>query len=391
MRTSLFCHLDDIAAGLDMRALRQRGVTALTANVLYHDWVCFAPMSQVTPLHREAGGVSDVPVRGDHPQALRPAERRRGTAILAAAADAGLALDAWTVSLHRDDLARRFDAPESPSPASDLVTTDAFGGFAPWWVCPSSEDAARYLEAHLADIAAAGLTRTVLEGCHYPLLQHGSAHERDLARLPAALRRLLEICFCPACLSRMAAAGLDAEAWRADVAAAVRSDAGHLAGDPRLAATGALRRARITELFVRLRAAHPGLDLVCADQPAIAGAVFRTGLPSAEGRGEADATVGFDLAALAAAGIRIMCLAYFRGIADVVRHVSFYLQAGIPAAMLSVALRPGHPDCIDAADLVAKARAIRALGVTDLAFYELTQLQPAELDHALAAIEAMDP
>ena len=387
MRTSLFCHLDDVAAALDIAALRERGLTALLANVLYHDWVCFAPMSRSSPLRREAGGTCAVPVQSTHPDALRPAERPAGLSAIDAAKRAGLAVDAWTVSLHRDDLARMTAG--SPSPASRLVVRDAFGSCSRWWVCPSSDAAAAYLDAHLADIASAGFDRVVVEGCHYPLLQHGGAHERDLSRLAPSLRRLLEICFCPACQERMMAEGFDPEAWRADVSEAVLGDASKLDGDPRLAMTAAMRRRRVTELFARLRASHPGLALICADQPAIAGSVFRTGLPSGEGGSALHDTVGFELAALANAGVRIMCLAYFRSVTDVARHVSSYLEAGIPAELLSVALRPGDPDCADAADLIAKVSAVLALGIEDVAFYELTQLEARELENALLAIEAM--
>src|SRR5262245_7270883 len=103
MRTSLFCHFNEISAALDMAELRRRGLSALTFNVLYHDWVCFAALSNSTPIRRELGGTSAVPVRNDHPLVLRPFGRTVSFAALDAAAQAGLALDAWTVSLHRDD------------------------------------------------------------------------------------------------------------------------------------------------------------------------------------------------------------------------------------------------------------------------------------------------
>ena len=190
-------------------------------------------------------------------------------------------------------------------------------------------------------------------------------------------------------MQRMSAEGLDAQAWRTEVCAAVLGDAARLDDDPRLAVTTAFRQRRVTELFTRLNEMHPKLALVCADQPAIAGSVFRTGERSGEDRGAIARRVGLDLPALAAAGIGIMCLAYLRSREEVVQHVSSYLDAGIPAAMLSVALRPGHPDCHDAADLIAKVRAIRVLGIDDIVFYEFTQLESRELEYAMLAIEAL--
>lgn len=389
MRASLFCHLDDIAAALDMAELRDRGLSALIANVVYHDWVCWAPMSRQAPLRREMGGASAVPVRANHPPALRPKERAAGSlTTLAAARDAGLAVDAWTVSLHRDDLGRT-PAPDErlDRSAADLAFADAFGSRLSSWICPSSDEAAAYLDAHVADIQAMNFARLIVEGCHYPMLQHGGAHERDLSRLSPHVRCLLEICFCRACMDRMTSAGLDAETWRSDVAAAITAGSADALTDERLRITERLRRRRMSDLFRMLSSSKGGFDIVCADQPVIAGSVFRTGQRSDVDRREIHASVGLNLAALARAGIAIMSLAYFRSLSDIIEHVSHYLSEGIPADRLSVALRPGYPDNADANGLAEKVRAVHALGVRDIAFYELTQLTPEEWQFALKGIE----
>lgn len=383
MRVSLFCHADDITAGLDMAALKRSGLSRLIVNVLYHDWSCWAPLSRRMPLRRELGGASAVPVGNGHPAGLKPAQREAATTIAANAREHGLEADAWTVTLHRDDLASR---PEAA--ASRLLTIDAFGTQLAAWACPSSLEAETYLQAHLGDIARTGaFRRIVIEGGHYPLLQHGGAHERDLSRIPPPLRALLELCFCPACCKAMAAASHDPEQWRADVAQAVRADAAKLAADPRLSAIRDLRRRRISHLFAKMQAAAPDHELICADQPAVAGVTFRTGSKSGHNRRDLHASVGFDVARLASSGVKIMCLAYFRSPDDVAEHIAAYLDDGIPASRLAVALRPGHPDNYSLADLATKITALRDHGIEDIAFYELTQLDPAEWDHARAAIE----
>jgi hypothetical protein len=319
-------------------------------------------------------------VGAGHPQALRPAHQPGEAAVVARARQAGLQIDAWTVTLHRDDLARQ-------EPAAHLSFIDAFGERLGSWVCPSSQEAAAYLLAHVSDLHAAGhYGRIVVEGCHYPLLQHGGAHERDLSHLDDAARRLLELCFCDACMERLAGAGHDAEGWRAAVAGALIADPGRLAGDPRLAAVVALRRRRVVELLARMREAAPAHDLFWADQPAIAGHTFRTGTRSPLGTEEVRATVGLDLAALAAAGIKIMCLAYFRSTADVAAHVASYIQAGVAPSMLAVALRPGPPDSSDLESLAEKLDVVRRHGVEDVAFYELSQMDGEGWGRTLAAI-----
>lgn len=305
-------------------------------------------------------------------------------ATMARARDHGLAADAWTVTLHRDDLARAIAVGASPQPLS----VDAFGTQLTSWVCPSSHEAESYLQAHLSDIAATGAVRgVVIEGCHYPLLQHGGAHERDLSRLASPLSTLLELCFCDACRKELAKAGHDPEEWRTNVARAVHGDASTLTTDARLSIIRAARRRRVSELFVRMQAAAPDQELICADQPAIAGMTFRTGSKSGKNRSDLHASVGFDLARLASSGIKIMSLAYFRSPEHIEEHVATYLDAGIPASRLAVVLRPGHPDSSSIADLTNKITLLRNLGIEDLAFYELAQLDPQEWDRARAAIE----
>jgi hypothetical protein len=145
----------------------------------------------------------------------------------------------------------------------------------------------------------------------------------------------------------------------------------------------------VTELYAAIAAAVPNLKLLCADQPVIGGSTFRTGkLPDVEPK-ETRAAVGLDLATLAERGVMVACLAYLRAVSDVVTFVESYLELGIPPGRLCVGLRPGAPDCNSADDLIAKARAVRELGIDDLAFYELTQLDASELESALSAAEAM--
>lgn len=383
MHVSLFCHPDDIAADLDLATLKRSGLSRLIVNVLYHDWSCWAPLSRRTPFRREFGGASAVPVGNGHPAGLRPAQRGAATTIAGNAREHGLETDAWTVALHRDDLARR---PEAAS--SRLLTVDAFGTQLATWACPSSIEAENYLQAHLGDIAGTGdFRRIVIEGGHYPLLQHGGAHERDLSRIPSPLGALLELCFCSACQNAMVAAGHDPEKLRADVAQAVRADAATMTADPRLSAMRDLRRRRISDLFAKMQVAVPDHELICADQPAIAGVTFRTGSKSVHNRRDLHASVGFDVAHLASSGVKIMCLAYFRSPDDVAEHIRAYLDEGIPASRLVVALRPGYPDNYNLADLTGKVAVLRDLGIEDVAFYELTQLDPVEWNYARAAIE----
>ncbi len=381
MEVGLFCHPDDIAARLDLGAFRTSGLRRLIVNVLYHDWACHAPLSSARPLRRERGGVSAVPMHAVYPPGLapRPCGDSHLAAVMANAADADIAVDAWTVGLHRDDLASACEP--------DLSTVvDAFGTRQSSWLCPSSPASMQYLEAHARDIAAHGFARLVLEGCHYPLLPHGGAHERDLSRLPETVMSQLELCFCKACCARYAAAGVEPEQFAATIRQDVGDTVGHRTGTS-LAIVPALRRQRVLELLSAIRAAAPQMDTMFADQPAIAGAAFRTGEPGRRRIADIHAAAGIDPSAIATATSRMLALAYFRSPRDLAEHIEAYLDAGVPASSLTVALRATPPDCDSIADMREKLRLIAALGVDEVAFYELTQMDAADLALTREAIE----
>lgn len=384
MEVSLFCHPNDIALALDMSELRQRGLSRLVVNVLYHDWTCWSPLSVVHPIRRERGGKSAVALGVDYPAGLAPhvGDPTALGHLLARANDAGLVNDAWTVGLHRDDLMSKGDKGRRAALAIDSFGTSQWS-----WLCPSAAASLAYLEAHMRDLArAGGFARVVLEGCHYPLLSHGNAHERDLSRLPAALTELLELCFCPSCRAAYADAGLHDD-WRQAICAEVRGDAW---AETMLGRTIAarLRRTRVLTMLAAMRSTAPALQTAFADQPAIGGHAFRTGQRGQRTLASIHAAAGIDVAAIAEGGTRMVALAYFRTPADVVTHVEAYLQAGVAPSALSVVLRAASPDSDNLGDLREKLRLIGKLGITDVGFYELTQLEVSEWALTRDAIEA---
>ena len=121
----------------------------------------------------------------------------------------GLAVSCWTVCLHNTRLGL-----EHP----DAVTRNAFGDANIFSLCPSHPEARRYVRTLVADLSATYKPdRIELETPGFMGYAHGYHHEKDGVGLTAEDDFLLSLCFCPSCLARSAAAGVDGEAARATV------------------------------------------------------------------------------------------------------------------------------------------------------------------------------
>jgi hypothetical protein len=115
---------------------------------------------------------------------------------------AGLAVEAWIVLTHHDQLGR-----EHP----DLAVRNAFGDVYTYALCPKAPDVRDYCVTLAEEIVRASPCRgVVLEACGPMGLDHASLHDKsEFARWNSTARQLLSICFCDACESALAHAGVD--------------------------------------------------------------------------------------------------------------------------------------------------------------------------------------
>lgn len=172
----------------------------------------------------------------------------------------GLEVAAWVVLTHNSTLGARHP---------ELVVRNAFGDGYPYALCPSNDDVRLYCATLVREVATSGpLAGLVVEACGPMGLEHGGHHDRvEFAGWDAPRRALLSICFCAACRSRYAAAGLDADSLAATVRAevdgeraggSVEAHLGEAAG-----AVAAVRGALTAELralvVASAREAAPGL------------------------------------------------------------------------------------------------------------------------------------
>lgn len=130
----------------------------------------------------------------------------------------GLATDAWVVLTHDD-------APTSAATA-DLRVRNAFGDTLAHALCPASAEVREYCVTLVEEVVSVGAEHIMLEAMGPLGIEHAGAHDKtSLADWTPIDSALLSICFCAACTSDLAAAGVDAHAAAATVRAAVGSPA----------------------------------------------------------------------------------------------------------------------------------------------------------------------
>jgi len=134
---------------------------------------------------------------------------------------AGLPVDAWTVLTHSS-------AAGSTNP--DLCVRNAFGEVYRYALCPSQPAVRTYAATLVAEILALGTPDGLVLEAVGPLgFGHQNQHEKtEGAEYSPWTQALLSLCFCAACRSSYAAAGLNADTMQAKVRDAVlRQDDPH--------------------------------------------------------------------------------------------------------------------------------------------------------------------
>ncbi|MFD2055778.1 hypothetical protein ACFSQT_22760 [Mesorhizobium calcicola] len=116
----------------------------------------------------------------------------------------GLTVSCWTVCLHNTRLGMLHP---------QAVTRNAFGDPNYYNLCPSHPDARAYVRALVEDLSHSyNPDRIELESPSFMGFAHEYHHEKDGVGLTPEDEFLLSLCFCPSCLARAAAAGVDGEA-----------------------------------------------------------------------------------------------------------------------------------------------------------------------------------
>ena len=130
----------------------------------------------------------------------------------------GLAIDAWIVLTHHDELGYA-----NP----DVVVRNAFGDVYPYALCPQVEEVREYCLTLVEEVLTASQCRgVVLEACGPMGFEHGSVHDKsEFANWTSTDEALLSLCFCEACRLGLAQFGIDVDDLARIVRDAVGTDA----------------------------------------------------------------------------------------------------------------------------------------------------------------------
>ena len=292
----------------------------------------------------------------------------------------GLAVQCWTVCLHNTRLGMLHPR---------ACTRNAFGDPNFFSLCPSNPDARAYAVTLVADLTATYKPDIVeLETIGFMGFAHGYHHEKDGVGLTAEDDFLLSLCFCDACLTRAAAAGVDGAAARRTVQHWVveacerpvpaprwpyfpAHGPEQFAGAPEVEAYVRWRAEPITSLAREIRAhADPAARIHVLD--------IDDGWLS-----------GCDLSALAAATDGVTLCVYDRPPHAVAAGVAKARAAMPPDRELRAGLRLFHPEVASAQDVAARAQAAIGAGASGINFYNYGLVPAARLDWVRAASDAV--
>lgn len=361
----LFAYPWDLAdEGVERTVARVRswGFTSIAVAVNYHTAKLLLPHNPKRKVVFPEAGRFYLPLETERYAAERIAPMNSGWSRengdfwirLRNACDAeGLAVTAWMIGFHNTTLGYRHP---------EFVCRNAFGDPYYYCLCPSREEARRYVVGTTAEVAARPFIDALfLESYHFMDFEHGYHHEMTGAFLSESAKRLLSCCFCDACMSGGAAFGADMERARAIVAAALEAE---FAGDvpPPAAeldeALGPLddyRKSAVASLMKEIRTAVSKPVALFTKPPA----------------GCADN--GVDPGALSACVDWFETYCYEPGIERIGGVVEAF--AGIvDRSRLRLALRAGHPDVASADELSARLRYVQTLGLAGVSLYNYGQV-----------------
>ncbi|MCW6510935.1 hypothetical protein [Lichenifustis flavocetrariae] len=379
--------VQDLSADTVMHEFAEAGLDTISLATSYHAGRFLQPRSPVRKSYYPEDGTiyfRPTPSRWAdarlQPEVASVVQEGDVLADLIRRRDAGgLRVSAWTVCLHNSRLGLLH--PEA-------VTRNAFGDPNYFNLCPSHPEARAYVRNLVADLSATYKPDVIeLESPSFMGFAHGYHHEKDGVGLTAEDDFLLSLCFCPACLARASAAGVDGEKARSTVRRWITDACERPVPAPRwpefpVNGLDVFRSHPEVEAFVRWRfepvttllrelrdAADPASRLVLID--------LKDGWLG-----------GCDIAEAAKALDGVILCAYDMDPATVSRTVSEGRRAVGPDKILGTGFRVFYPEMTSAADLAVRAAAAREAGVDSINFYNYGLIPKRRLEWVSEACRA---
>jgi hypothetical protein len=291
--------------------------------------------------------------------------------LVASREETGLGVAAWTVCLHNTRLGLLHPG---------ACTRNAFGDPNYYSLCPSHPDVRAYATTLVEDIAHGCRPDSIqFESPGFMGFAHEFHHEKDGVGLTPEDDFLLALCFCDACLSRAAQAGIDGEAARKTVRHWIietcerekpaprwpdfaRTGPDVFAAHPEVHEYVAWRFEPVTSLVASMsEAAHPASRAHVLDI----------------GNGW---LCGSDVGRLAAVSDGVVMCVYDRTPPRVQEDLLAARAAIGPDRLLGAGFRVFFPEMAGADDLTAHVAAAEAAGVEEIDFYNYGLVPAARLD-----------
>lgn len=369
--------LADVELDETVADLRGLGLDTLTIAGSYHAGKFLRP-------HGRSGKVifpedGTIYFRADQTRygTIRPLENslvRERDLLHEVAGRRDIAVNVWLVLLHNSRLGALH---------TGVTVKNAFGDGYVYSLCPSAPEAREYAVALCRDVTdtypVAGIT---LETPGFLPYAHGYHHEFAMVKPNKWLDARLGLCFCDHCVENATASGIEADRLKARVRHEIEryldgnvdfpDDMAEAFWLSDIATNGALRAFLgwrcevVTSLVSEIRSAVRA-DATVAVIPSVA-------RPTAGAWYE-----GSDLRGLAgAAGIVEACF-YEPSVTRLQADV-FDVQRRLDGVgRLRGILRPGYPDLQSRGELIAAAGALRAAGISEVAFYNYGHLRRTNL------------
>jgi hypothetical protein len=224
MRVTTYAYPWDVArlgAERVLDELAESGFSAIDLAATYHPIDALSPRDGVRLFTSRRGAVH-FPARPERYARIvpsfdpDPAVRAAWPAVERAASARGIGVNSWTVLLFQPWIA---DA--HPDCARVLPDGDPVGTV----LCQSSPDVQEYFSILCEDLVDQfGIEMLRLEMAEAPTWDYGWLRPRVLVDVPALARQLLAVCFCASCRRAGREVGIDPEAVRARVQAAVAAE-----------------------------------------------------------------------------------------------------------------------------------------------------------------------
>ena len=302
--------------------------------------------------------------------------------VLAEAKKQDFEVNAWAVYMHNSALGMTYP---------NATVTNVFGNKFLSELCPINKAVQGYAIGLTKDLASRGVKSIMAESLHFHGARHGEHHERFFMELSPITEFLFSLCFCADCKSNFSG---DADSLASKIKAKLQ-----IVFDEKDPWLGKV----LTKEFLAEILGSEILDYLTARESAVS-KLYEEVVVTAHASGvkfkyeDQSSLLDFDSANTLSRsweiGIDNQAISKF---VDTFEPLTYRTTPDAVSALISTykkeistqiaaILRPTFPDCIDEQNLMAKVKALKDLGITEIDFYLLDTFRPRDLTWIQKAI-----